>query len=45
MAEGENKAFNLNTWTLTKKPPSWYLGLATTLGWVFFFLDAFYLFY
>ncbi len=30
---------------LTKKPYLWYLGLATTSGWTFFFLDAFYLFY
>jgi hypothetical protein len=30
---------------LTKKKPLWYLGLATTAGWVFFFLDAIYLFY
>lgn len=30
---------------LTKKPYLWYMGLATTAGWLFFFLDAFYLFY
>jgi hypothetical protein len=30
---------------LTKKKPLWYLGLATSIGWLFFFLDAIYLFY
>ncbi len=30
---------------LTKKKPLWYLGLATTVGWLFFFLDAILLFY
>ncbi len=30
---------------LTKKPYLWYMGMATTSGWIFFFLDAFYLFY
>ena len=30
---------------LTKKKPLFYLGLATVFGWVFFFLDAIYLFY
>ncbi|MCX7634620.1 MAG: DUF4337 domain-containing protein [Syntrophales bacterium] len=30
---------------LTKKKPLWYLGLATTIGWVFFFADAIWLFY
>lgn len=30
---------------LTKKEYLWYLGLASTSGWAFFFLDAFYLFY
>lgn len=30
---------------LTRKPFLWYLGLATTSGWMFFFVDAFYLFF
>ena len=30
---------------LTKKKSLWHFGLATCLGWVFFFLDAIYLFY
>jgi hypothetical protein len=30
---------------LTKKRPLWYLGLATVAGWLFFFLDAIFLFY
>lgn len=30
---------------LTRKPYLWYMGLAATSGWMFFFLDAFYLFY
>jgi hypothetical protein len=30
---------------ITKKKPLWYLGLATVSGWVFFFTNAFLLFY
>jgi len=30
---------------LTKKKPLWFLGLATTAGWLFYFLDAVFLFY
>ena len=30
---------------LTKKKPLFYLGVATVSGWIFFFLDAIYLFY
>ena len=30
---------------LTKKKPLWHLGLVTVVGWLFFFLDAFWLFY
>ncbi len=30
---------------LTKKKELWYLGLATTAGWLFYFLDAILLFY
>jgi len=30
---------------LTKKKPLWHLGLVTVVGWVFFFLDAIWLFY
>jgi hypothetical protein len=30
---------------LTKKKELWYLGLATTSGWLFYFLDAILLFY
>ena len=30
---------------ITKKKPLWYFGLATVAGWVFFFLNAFLLFY
>jgi hypothetical protein len=30
---------------LTKKKPLFYLGVATVSGWVFFFLDAVFLFY
>ena len=30
---------------LTKKKPLWFLGLATTAGWLFYFLDAIFLFY
>ena len=30
---------------LTKKKPLWHLGLVTVAGWVFFFLDAIWLFY
>lgn len=30
---------------LTKKKSLWYLGLASTVGWVFFFADAIWLFY
>lgn len=30
---------------LTKKDFLWYVGLATVSGWIFFFLDAFFLFY
>ena len=30
---------------LTKKKPLWVLGLATTAGWLFYFLDAVFLFY
>lgn len=30
---------------LTKKPYLWFLGLGMTSGWLFFFLDAIYLFY
>ncbi len=30
---------------LTKKKPLFYLGVATVIGWIFFFLDAIYLFY
>jgi hypothetical protein len=30
---------------ITKKKPLWYLGLATVAGWVFFFSNAFLLFY
>lgn len=29
---------------LTRKKPLWYFGLAMCLGWVYYFLDAFYLF-
>ena len=31
--------------SLMKKKPLWYFGLVAMLGWVFFFLDAFFLFY
>jgi hypothetical protein len=31
--------------SLMKKKPLWYFGLVTMFGWVFFFLDAIYLFY
>ncbi len=31
--------------SLMKKKPLWYFGLAAMLGWLFFFLDAIYLFY
>ena len=31
--------------SLMKKKPLWYFGLVSMLGWVFFFLDAFFLFY
>lgn len=30
---------------LTKRKPLWHLGLVTVAGWLFFFLDAFWLFY
>jgi hypothetical protein len=30
---------------ITKKKPLWYFGLATVSGWVFFFLDAIFLFH
>jgi hypothetical protein len=30
---------------LTKKKPLWHLGLVTVAGWVFFFMDAIWLFY
>jgi hypothetical protein len=30
---------------LTKKKELWYLGLVTTIGWLFYFLDAILLFY
>lgn len=30
---------------LTRKPYLWYLGVAATSGWIFFFMDAFFLFY
>jgi hypothetical protein len=30
---------------LTKKKPLWYFGLAMVSGWVFFFLDAVFLFH
>jgi hypothetical protein len=30
---------------LTKKKPLFYLGIATVSGWIFFFLDAIFLFY
>ena len=30
---------------LTKKRALWYFGLVTVTGWIFFFLDAFFLFY
>jgi len=30
---------------LTKKKPLFYLGIAMVSGWIFFFLDAIYLFY
>lgn len=31
--------------SLTKKPYLWYIGLASCSGWIFFFLDAWFLFY
>ncbi len=31
--------------SLMKKKPLWYFGMAAMLGWLFFFLDAIYLFY
>ncbi len=30
---------------ITKKKPLWYLGLATVIGWIFYFSNAFLLFY
>lgn len=30
---------------ITKRRPLWYLGLFVSAGWIFYFLNAFYLFY